>query len=199
MSRIVSSLLQSLCEGLVSYATYESRCGMGGALSERVFYPPAIRIANHLGWMSHVEYPLKAIKKPCGDFQRIDLRLDRRDTCVMVEVKWEPSPNGLWRIDLPDNEKDKFSSLTVDDLGERVSKVVCVQLVLGRLNLIANVRTRESRSIKGLRLRVGKTHPDGLEPFKSVLLGESALRYFANAYVVCEVGRDGALSSLQSS
>jgi len=166
---------------------------MGAALSERVFYPPAIRIANHLGWTSRVEYPVNSVRNGTGDYKRIDLRLDRRKTCVLVEVKWEPNPDRHWCITLPANEKEKFSSLSIEDLGMQVSYAVCVQLVIGRLNLTSSKGGRFGRDAKGLQLYDGDLQPNGRSPYKSVLHGESALKYFSNAYVVGEIGPAGVM------
>ena len=46
MKKIDASLMSSLCEGLVGYAAYESRAGLGAAMSEVVFYMPVLRIAK---------------------------------------------------------------------------------------------------------------------------------------------------------
>jgi hypothetical protein len=45
MKSIDTSLMSSLCEGLVGYATYESHAGLGAAMSEVVFYMPVLTAA----------------------------------------------------------------------------------------------------------------------------------------------------------
>ena len=77
MKSIDTSLLSSLCEGLVGYATYESRAGLGAAMSEVVFYMPVLRIAKHLEWKSRVEFGLPSSEHRAGDRLRVDFVFER--------------------------------------------------------------------------------------------------------------------------
>jgi hypothetical protein len=40
--------MNSLCDVLVGFATYDRRAGLGASMSEVVFYMPVLRIVKHL-------------------------------------------------------------------------------------------------------------------------------------------------------
>lgn len=182
MKKIDESLMRSLCEGLVGYGSFESRAGLGSAMSELVFYMPALRIAKHLQWQTRVEYEAALEKSTRGDKSRVDFAFKRNSNStgshgVIIEMKWNPPfLRKDTAIRLPDSEWDKFQFLKKSKEWKSLDNFSAWQLVLGRKNLF------DHQNPTDLRL-INLKHNIDLLPEISFST-DSGLQYFCNAYRV---------------
>ena len=92
MSTRSQSLISSISEAIVSYLTFESKCGMGEVYCEQMLYGPIMRVAAHLKWDVRCEVAVgKNTKSTRGDHRRIDFMfVDRtnEEVAVGLEVKF---------------------------------------------------------------------------------------------------------------
>jgi len=181
MKSIDTSLMSSLCEGLVGYATYESRAGLGAAMSEVVFYMPVLRIAKHLEWKSRVEFGLPNTEHRAGDKSRVDFVFDRetkssgRDGLV-IEMKWEPKVMKGAKIHLLESEWTKLQMMKESATRAKVEHYSAWQLVLGRKG-ISKVLDPENLLLQ--RKETGQKWRREI-----CISARTGLGYFCNAYRV---------------
>ena len=173
--------MSSLCEGLVGYATYESRAGLGAAMSEVVFYMPILRIAKHLEWKSRVEFGLPSLENRAGDKSRVDFAFERETKSsgrhgLVIEMKWEPKAKKGAKIDLLESEWDKMQMMKESAIRAKVEHYSAWQLVLGRRG-ISKVPDPEKLLLQ--RKETGKDWQPEVRVSMNAGLG-----YFCNAYRV---------------
>lgn len=177
-NRITQSLIRSLCEGLVANMTYESRCGMGNAMSEHLLYLPALRIAKHMKWDTRIEYATSKINANLrGDYPRIDFVAKRDQTLVAIELKWKEADGS--KLTLLGTELKKFNQFRQLAMSESIQEINCYQLVVGRHNM-----KKESAKRKGTfppPLSIGSKT---ILPALTIEFQASALHYYANAYLI---------------
>ena len=182
MTKIDESLMRNLCEGLVGYGSYESRAGLGSAMSELIFYMPTLRIAKHLQWQTRVEYEAAYEENSKGDKPRVDFAFKRNSAStgshgVIIEMKWNPPFLKKDKaIKLLDSEWDKFKFLKKSKNWKSLDNFSAWQLVLGRKISINRQDPSEIRLINS------KKNLD-LPPDISFST-DSGLQYFCNAYRV---------------
>ncbi len=194
MSTIQEKLFESLCEGLVGYATYESRSGMGPAMSELVFYMPTLRIANHLDWKSRVEFGATEPEKGRGDRPRVDFALTRGTEAsgkcgVVIEMKWEPKLELRHkRFILSESEWDKFKSLGSTADKKVIQNYSAWQVVLGRKTDLTAASTRKPKQMVNPE-DIGLHRKSSGEDFPLVksFQTNAGLGYFCNAYRVMNI------------
>lgn len=180
VNAISRSFIRSLCEGLIGYLTYESRCGMGGAMCEAILYPPALRIAKHLGWSARVEFPTaRALPDGLGDFPRVDLVARRDTTFVAIEFKWFDANGTMPRFS--DKEKNKLKHLARVTKRGGFKNYYGYQLLVGRCQLKKLGQSRRGSSPSLLQTTSGK-----LSPELHIEFAVSSLHYYAAAYNVTQ-------------
>jgi hypothetical protein len=183
MTKIDESLMRNLCEGLVGYGSFESRAGLGSAMSELVFYMPTLRIAKHLQWQTRVEYEAAYEKNSKGDKPRVDFAFKRSAKStgshgVIIEMKWNPPfLKKDTAIKLLDSEWDKFQFLKKSKEWKSLDNFSAWQLVLGR---------KKSIKIDPAELKLINLKKDlnCLPEFS--FSTDSGLQYYCNAYRVIE-------------
>lgn len=181
MKTIDASLMSSLCEGLVGHAAYESRAGLGAAMSEVVFYMPVLRIAKHLDWKSRVEFGLPNTKHRVGDKSRVDFVFDRETKSagrhgLVIEMKWEPKVMKGAKIHLLESEWTKLLMMKDSAARANVEHYSAWQLVLGRKG-ICKVPDPEKLLLQ--RKETGQEWPSEV-----CIHATTGLGYFCNAYRV---------------
>ena len=183
MKSIDNSLMRSLCEGLVGYATYESRAGLGPAMSEVVFYMPVLRIAKHLEWKSRVEFGLPSSEHRAGDKSRVDFVFARTTKSagrhgLVIEMKWEPKVKKGTKVNLLESEWTKMQMMKESATRAKVEHFSAWQLVLGRKGL-SKVPDPEKLLLQ--RKETGQEWPPEVS-----IAATSGLGYFCNAYKVIQ-------------
>jgi hypothetical protein len=183
MTKIDESLMRNLCEGLVGYGSFESRAGLGSAMSELVFYMPTLRIAKHLQWQTRVEYEAAYKENPKGDKPRVDFAFKRKSSTtgshgVIIEMKWNPPfLKKDTAIKLLDSELDKFQFLKKSKEWKSLDHFSAWQLVLGR---------KKSIKIDPAELKLIDSK-NKMEWWPDVSFStDSGLQYYCNAYRVIE-------------
>jgi len=184
MTKIDESLMRNLCEGLVGYGSFESRAGLGSAMSELVFYMPTLRIAKHLQWQTRVEYEAAYKENSAGDKPRVDFAFKRNSSAtgshgVIIEMKWNPPfLKKDTAIKLLDSEWDKFQFLKRSKEWKSLDNFSAWQLVLGRKKSICKI---DPNNLKLLNSK----NDLNLQPNISFSTN-SGLQYYCNAYRVIE-------------
>lgn len=85
----MSSILEPICRGLVSYVSYLASCGSSTVYSEYLLYEPLLRIAQSNGYDVSCKVAVSSGTK--GDKKRIDFDLAKGKERLGVEVKWVKS------------------------------------------------------------------------------------------------------------
>jgi hypothetical protein len=181
MKSIDTSLMGSLCEGLVGYATYESRAGLGAAMSEVVFYMPVLRIAKHLEWKSRVEFGLPNSEHRAGDKSRVDFVFERETKSagkhgLVIEMKWEPKVKKGAKINLLESEWTKMQMMKESAARAKVEHFSAWQLVLGRKGI--------SKVLDPSNLSLQRDDAVPVGPPEVCFQTTAGLGYFCNAYRV---------------
>lgn len=98
------SVAEALCDALVGYLTLQARARMYEVYSEYLLYDTIARIAHGRGWYLECEVPVSPLSpKGRGDHRRIDFLLRRNRkarACVLIEVKYSPSPSRIAKVGL---------------------------------------------------------------------------------------------------
>ena len=165
----------------MGYATYESRAGLGAAMSEVVFYMPVLRIAKHLEWKSRVEFGLPNSEHRAGDKSRVDFVFARTTKSagrhgLDIKMKWEPKVKKGTKVNLLESEWTKMQMIQESAIRAKVEHYSAWQLVLGRKSL-----SRVS-DLKKLLLKRKETE----QKWEPTVCTEATtgLGYFCNAYKV---------------
>jgi len=92
ISKSIKAKVTTIIEGLTAYRVYLSKCNVGEAYSEYLFYEPVIRMMNHRkGLKIKCEFPIKKGEKRAGDYERIDFVIIDTDTekvLLLIELKY---------------------------------------------------------------------------------------------------------------
>ncbi len=165
----------------MGFATYESRAGLGAAMSEVVFYMPLLRIAKHLEWKSRVEFGLPSSEHRAGDKSRVDFVFVRTSKSgdrhgLVIEIKWEPKVKKGAKVNLLESEWTKMQMLKESAARANVEHYSAWQLVLGRKGISKVVAPKK------MLLQLTKTEQEWAPTV--CIEATSGLGYFCNAYKV---------------
>ena len=140
MSTRSQSLISSISEAIVSYLTFESKCGGGEVYCEQMLYGPIMRVAAHLNWRVHCEVAVSRTEKSTpGDHRRIDFMfVDKTNDNVVVglEVKFEKKRKKRQSRSVQiDNDLKKLEIFKAEQKRQPKRKVETFILIIGRASI----------------------------------------------------------------
>lgn len=148
------SLINSISEAIVSYLTFESKCGGSEVYCEQMLYAPIQRIATHLNWRVRCEVPVNRTAKSIrGDHRRIDFMfVDEKNEKVAVglEVKFvKKRSRRTSRSVQVANDIEKLKIFKTEQTRQKKRSVQAYILIIGRAST-APSKSKRSRTASAL-------------------------------------------------